>query len=720
MKFVDLNTGYLYDGESPYIHWFSGEQSTGLIYDHKICLISKSKTINISLDSDVFNIVDNSSIKEGVEYKKIIQQNITSTSEQYNGYNLHIIYFTASSKVPGEYTTDVCIEDGEEKIYITIGADFYMENESLYINLSNLGVELPDAIQKALYTVNIDECNRDNITLNRKMKELLSNYWDMIANKGSYKSLLNTLKWFEWGDLIRIREIWKHEDFGHTIYDDRSLCSILEDKYIDTLNNFSKTTHLALYVTMQKLSDGDNYDDEKNPELEEVIIDKWGKNELMLKLCLLGNFYETYFMPIHLNLFHSTIENVVFTNTIKIINSNISGRYDYVNNIDTIACNVKNDSTYILSNVQCQVGPNTVFGKQWEGESQYKDIHIIGVDYVNTDKFDSDNDMKTFYSQLFKGVGVIVPFECIMDAEINDYIAESKLYINDHYTINHNIFHSQEIDGKSKFKINFNLLFRTENKYNITIQFKTAGSKLYTKTININVVDVSGMDLKVYKIKHYNYLTESYIEFMKDFDINNFMFKRYKENENNMFYTQYIPTTSNIRTSGVCLNHILVLKGDYLNDGLLTRFYYTTFKSNETSKYTICVSKYFWFDPNKSILDFKNQYLPYVYRSDYGYFPEFHYLEEMVSDKESYYNINNEDVIAVIPELPLGLKIDSWDWEFINVSTGKTIKLPNYQEPYVNNLTKELLDKGYYDVIFKYKIGNTEHTLTRKSIFKKL
>ena len=75
MKLVDLNAGYLYDGESPYIHWFSGEQSTGLIYDHKICLISKSKTINISLDSDVFNIVDNSSIKEGVEYKKIPHKN---------------------------------------------------------------------------------------------------------------------------------------------------------------------------------------------------------------------------------------------------------------------------------------------------------------------------------------------------------------------------------------------------------------------------------------------------------------------------------------------------------------------------------------------------------------------------------------------------------------------------------------------------------------------
>ena len=69
-----------------------------------------------------------------------------------------------------------------------------------------------------------------------------------------------------------------------------------------------------------------------------------------------------------------------------------------------------------------------------------------------------------------------------------------------------------------------------ENKHNISIQFKTAGSKLYTKTLNINIVDVSGMDLKVYKVKHYKYLTKDYINLMKGIDINDFMFSRYQKN----------------------------------------------------------------------------------------------------------------------------------------------------------------------------------------------
>lgn len=722
MFFVDLNSGYLYDGSGQFIHWFSDEQSINLIYSHKIAIICESD-LKVNLNSDIFNVIDSSLLIEGAEYKNISKQEIISKPSYVSGHNMHILYFTAMSKEPGEFTTSVKLTDNDgNETYINLGADFYMEDESLYINLANLGVELPDAIQKAIYSVNINECHRDNITLNRKMKELLSNYWDMIANKGSYKSLLNTLKWFEWGDLIRIQEIWKHEDFGRVIYDDRSLCSILEDKYIDTLNNFSKTTHLALYVTMQELV-ANGYDSEKNPQLIDKVIEKWGKEDLSLKLCLLGNFYETYFMPIHLNLFHSTIENIVYTNTFKIINSNSFNRYDYITNIDTIKCNVKNNSSYILNNVQCQVGPNTIFGKQWEGEEYYEDINIIGVDYIYNDEIKDDNELKTFYTQIFKGVGVIVPFHCEMMADEYDCITESILYLNDNIVKSHKIFNNIFKDNKYIFDINFNILFQKEGKNNISIQFKTNGSKLYTINLSIDIIDVSGMDIKAYKIKHYKYLTDEYKSLMNNLNADDFIFNRYSTEKSPI--SQYIPTTSSIKPAGVCLNNILVLRGDYVNDYILKQYYFLTLRdvqiSDETldEVYTVGVSKYFWFDPSSNILSFDKNYKHNIYRNDYGYFPEFHYLDEMGSDSELSYIINNEDVLVLIPELPLGLDIDEWDWEFKNVSSGEIIKLPNYQEPYVANLKKELLSPGYYDINFKYKIGETIHTLTRKSMFRK-
>ena len=731
IKFVDLNTGYLYDGESPYIHWFPGEQSTDLIYTHKICLISSSTNIDVELDSEVFNLIDTKKISDTSTYKDIISKKITSEhSNLSNGYFVHMIYFSASSKNGGEYRTNVKLTEDENEYNIIIGADFYIENEPLYINLSNLGVELPDAIQKALYSVDIKESYRDNITLNRKMKELLSNYWDMIANKGSYKSLLNTLKWFEWGDLIKIREIWKHEDFGRTVYDDRDLCSILEDKYLDTLNEFNKTTHLALYVSMQEIMKQDDkilYDDELNPILKNIVIPKWSKNDLLLKICLLGNFYETYFMPIHLNLFQATIEDIVFTNTSKIFNALLLDRHDHVCNIDTFKCNVKNNSTYILDNVQCQVGPNTMFGTQWQGEEAYRDIHIMGVEDVILETIDSNNNLKTFYSQLYKGVGVIIPFECEMDALEGDYIVESRLYMNDISLLDNTIIHPEKIDNKYKFNVNFKLLFQREVKHQINVQFKTAGSKLYTKSININIIDVSGMDLKIYKVKHYKYLDDDYISLLSGHEMNNYIFKRYpryiEDLETPMFTIQYIPTVSSIKTSGVCLNNILILRGDYRNDYLLKQYYFMTVRDgsvideNNNYIYTVCVSRSFWFNPEINIIGFKKDYLPNVYRNDYGFFPEFHYLEEINKNKLSNYTITDEDVIAIIPQLPLGLSVDGWDWEFKNVSRDEIIQLPDYQEPYINDLKESPLSTGYYDVTFKYRIGQDRKSITRESIF---
>ena len=728
LKFIDLNNGYLYDGTSPYIHWFPGEQSTDLIYTHKICMLSDSDNLTVNINSDIFNLLDTSKLSNDTKYDDIISKSLNLTPHEIiDGYNIYILHISAKSEFYGEYRTDIIINDSKSDYKITIGADFYMENESLYINLSNMGIELPDAIQKVLYNIDIKEGYRDNITLNRKMKELLSNYWDVIANKGSYKSLLNSLKWFEWGDLIRLQEIWKHEDFGRVVYDDRSLCSILEDKYLDTLNEFSKTTHLSIYLTLQefgKINNKIDYTDELNPKLINKLINKWSIEDLMLKICLLGNFYETYFMPIHLNLFQSTVENIVFTNTFKLINSMLLDRNDHINNIYTFDCNIKDNDSFILKNVRCQVGPNTIFGSQWTNENLYDDINIIGVDEyaefnANDDQMIPDSDLKTFYSQIFNRIGSIVPFKCTLKIDPDDYIIESKLLINDNQLVDNTIFKSSQ--NENELDIYFNILFQKESNYNVNIQFKTAGSKIYTKSINISIHDVSNMDLSVYKIKHYKYLDEKYINMVHGKEINH-LFNRYFQTIHDKTI-QYIPTTSSIKSSGVCLNNVLVLKGNYINDYILNQYYFMTLRNGkeyEDPVYTVCISKSFWFDPNISVIDFNVTYGRYIYRNDYGFFPEFHYLEEIEQNSFNAYKVYDEDTVVIVPELPIGLEIDDWSWEFTNISRNEIIKLPNYQEPFVANLTENPLSTGYYDVKFRYRIGQDIKEITRQSIFIKI
>ena len=76
IQFVNLQTGNIYDGSQPYIHWFEGQQSTGLIYSQPICFITDEENVTVELKSnEIFSLVNPyiQSIENvnGFEYKNI-------------------------------------------------------------------------------------------------------------------------------------------------------------------------------------------------------------------------------------------------------------------------------------------------------------------------------------------------------------------------------------------------------------------------------------------------------------------------------------------------------------------------------------------------------------------------------------------------------------------------------------------------------------------------
>lgn len=717
IKFIDIETGNLYNGLAPYIHWFPNQQSTGLIYTHKICFVSKFEQVSIDLDSQIFHIINSGALDENHynNYSSILWDDrwgaYASTGKVVsNDLYVHMLYISAQSENEGEYMTNITIFEEDEQYNIKVGADFYSENESLYINLSNMGVELPSAIQSAIYDVNVYEGAKDNITLNRKMKELISNYWEVIANKGNYTSLLNSLKWFEWGEVLGLKELWKRDEFGTLRYDVRDLCSLLEHKYNGSYEGFHKTTYLALYLAMHIINDEMDY--EGNPTLSDLVT-KWSKEDLMLKMCLLGNFYETYFMPIHLDLIHATIENVVFTNTIKIVNGGICERQDYIYQTDSIKCNIKDEQVFTIGNVKCQSGPSTMFCKKWNGETEYNQMYIMGVEDVcefpdaSEESPIPDTDLKSFYSQLYEGIGTIVNFECEVELEEGDFIVESKLVIGDKYSTDYTL--------NNTGKINFNILLQKIGRHQINIQFRTAGANIYNKQLHINVIDVTGMRLKVYKVRHYAFTDDE----KNRLSVNKYQFSRCSMNgKNNTPVVQYIYPSSNM-TSGIALNNILVLRGDYVNDEDLNNHYYISKKDTTDQVYTICVSKKYRFKPESCA--FYKKIKDNIYRNDYGYFPEFHYLVELDGEIESDFHVYNTETIAVIPELPLGLEmIDEMDWEFTNITKNETYKFPYISEPFVSSNNKQILPNGYYDILFRFRLGEEWHEMKFNSAFKKV
>lgn len=758
IRFVDLKTGNTFDGSYPYVFWLDGEQSTNIIYSKPICFISQSEEFDIQIENnDIFSLaklddLTNSELETiyGFEYHNINNlkvQSLKSIGTAHHNYFVHIIYILASTQQPGEYIAEFKI--GDERF--RIGGDFYSENESLYINLSNNGVEIPEAIQKAIYDINIHEEKKDNIVLNRKWKELLSNLWDVIANKGSYKSLFNSLQWFEYGNRLKLYEIWRNVETQQ--YFSKDIQQILSENFHNTLNGFAKTTYMSLCYALEanKTIDGKLVlDKEKNPVLEKVAS-KWSVQDLALKLCMLGNFYETYFMPIHLDLIHSTIEDVVYTNTFKVIPGTTVDRSDYIYNFEDVKCNVKDNDVYRLNKVETFVGPDTLFGLTQEELQRYG--VMVGVQTQPVRKLEGNNQWQQFASQLYNEIGAVVDFEIeiplLEDDKIIREILVLKTFANEQWQYKTKI--DTRILGN---KINFQLFCPAEGEYDVRLQFDSMSGKAFTKRIKFNVIDTEQVALNVYRIYNMQILDGENLG--QPSIINKYVFNRRELKIEDIDYKrpiQYIPAkTDNLNTSkfnwkGVCLNHLMIFNGNLIDNRylisegelkFLQKYYYLRIKTvkteNESKDYTICVSSIFGFHPTQNI-NIKSIYEKLVtqyniiYREDYIFVPEFHKLVELDNERYGrmedieYYTITDNDALCVVPGLSYGKCIAEYDWEFVNVSKPwlEPIKLAGVNEPFVTGDNKPL-EPGYYNIRFHYRLTNEDkiNTIELDSAFKKV
>lgn len=782
IRFVELKTGNTFDGESPYVFWFEKEQSTNLIYSLPICFISPVARMNISIeDNDIFSLVDTSKLINpktenmyGFDYHNIneLKSNfVYSDGVAKSNYYIHVIYIIASAKVSGEYICKFSINNVEYQV----GADFYDENESLYVNLSNNGVEIPEIVQKAIYNVNVHEEKKDNITLNRKWKELLSNYWDIMANKGSHKSLYNSLKWFEYGDLLQLCELWKNPETGKLFSQD--LKQILTENYMRTLNGFAKTTYIALYCALEKPTYKDGkmvLDEERNPQLE-YISSKWSTQDLALKLCMLGNFYETYFMPIHLDLIHSTIEDVVYSNTIKIVRGNTLDRSDFIFNTEDIKCNVKNGDLFRLGFINSYVGPNTLFGLSYE---EFKDQKvIIGVQTEEVETLSKNEDWAAYASQMYSEIGALAEFELEIPLIKGDKI-KREILLYKTYSQDENGKYIRQTKTVTRYnildgKIKFCLFCPIEGEYDVRLQFDTMESKTYTKHVSFKVIDTTHIAMNVYKIQNLQMLDDYQLGDASS--INNYHFIRRKDNnsyknskgewnlaemQKYLPVVQYVPAkidnliADKFNWKGICLNHLVILNGNLLSicnkgvdltDGdydVINRYYYIAYKyvgehaDNIFNKcYTILVSRTFGFhveDSNSAKRTFARIKALHnmIYRDDYIFVPEFHKLVELDNNRNGrlenieYYTVTDDDTLCVVPELAYSKDIAEYDWEFINASRplDPPIKISHIKEPFITTGTRSPLTPGYYTIKFHYRLTNEDkiNTIELNSAFKKV
>jgi hypothetical protein len=396
-------------------------------------------------------------------------------------------------------------------------------------------------------------------------------------------------------------------------------------------------------------------------------------------------------MPIHLDLIHSTVEHIVFTNTIKILQDAYVSRRDFVNNIYCFDCNIKNGDVFFLEDVKARVNNSTTLGSSYV--DPYKDTIIVGVDNEVT-KINDEEELKTFMSQYYNGIGAIIPFECKVGEPIKNVIISIKK--------DNTLIISNTKLVTSNDPITFNLLCQNEGEYIINLCFESTSGKYFTKTIKFVVVDNTGHTLKVYKIVRGK---PSGDQLAAD----NYVFTHTRNS--NLDLVQQVLYSSLEENIGIGLQRTVVYEGNVTN--IINGFdRFTKEDKNGNITYTMFVCQDFGLCDTSIFDSITNKKI----RDDYSYFPSNHHLEEIGGDKLEDYMISSKESIMVVPDVKYLKYVDNTEWIFENASTKEIVDYRSIMTPNVT-YKEHPLTPGYYNIKFRYTLEDDMYEISLDSAF---
>ena len=408
MEFID-NTGHIFSlpsyseepigyeyEENPYTFWIDSNKTSHLsvntYYSRVINMlfeisedeenINEKYSFNISIDSNIYTLLSSAELhdmineisdirdyidivkpSENIDIRKKVLTNddllVIKTHEPSGITTRHFllipIYVLGIATDEGTWSTNVLVHitnnetEEETWTHFTVGGTYISEHEELYINGRNMGVNLPHDILRAVYQESFINDVFNEELYNIKLKEYLVNYMAIRGECGNFKSAIDSLKWFGWGDKLSISKLLKTDNE----FQDQYILDYfnLNLDILNSFNTFRNTTYIAVHLALNHELDEYNefefdkfFWGENKPKLE-GLLDKlikkntgydldistdrekywyWAPyfdftfNELGLKLACLKYYYEKYFLPIHIKIHDASMTHLVFANDIKL------------------------------------------------------------------------------------------------------------------------------------------------------------------------------------------------------------------------------------------------------------------------------------------------------------------------------------------------------------------------------------------------------------------
>jgi len=181
---------------------------------------------------------------------------------------------------------------------ITFIAESVDEDERLATLCQNLGYNISNSDSKIFKDYPLDEIYPDYQLLNQKRKEILLEGHNIYPYVGSYKALVNAIKYFGY-DNVGIAEYWKNINTGKLYKTDKYSISKKEVIRVDgnTISlpnsNYKKTNRVSLIYDINRITDA--VDEMGLPITEEYF--SYTIEEAINKLYLLRKKLDKEFMP---------------------------------------------------------------------------------------------------------------------------------------------------------------------------------------------------------------------------------------------------------------------------------------------------------------------------------------------------------------------------------------------------------------------------------------
>lgn len=403
---------------------FDDNQSVGKYYQKRLFFLADTPSLTASVlcdDNTIFLYDLSDTTKTELSDIKTPTLSCTGKEQKYlsdTGFYLYYINLGSGSDTIGDSNAILTLSSGDKKYNFTVNATFWGDREENRILLHNSGVDIPSDVSRALYGTDVRDTAPDYLLLNRKYKELLMEYMNIIGNKGSYESLQKSLDWFGYNDLLSLKEFWS--DPAKTKLYEKDLTTIYSDALEEIVSMYTKSTFIAINYDLNILKRDNNdtviYDTDEGevtvPLLDETLTG-FAVDDMMLKMTLLGNYYSTFFMPLHLNLLYSTVVNTVFTMPAKIKlhkgEETLINIYKY-----NITDNSEIQDTYWIGDVTA-AAIETTPAATVSGDGK---IGVLpAADVLGDDTYVGDVFSDRFTNNATIGLGVIVPLTYVSDTD---------------------------------------------------------------------------------------------------------------------------------------------------------------------------------------------------------------------------------------------------------------------------------------------------------------